>query len=146
MKRLERTRQKSQPNKVSAVQARRARSPPRGKRSTAQLGGAQRGGEGEVGKCSCHRRGDDVDFCVAILGCHLNGKGNQLSHLLFLGREGDCVLLLNRVVFAPAWNLGRRSGVRPPGHIGFRGPKKLSKRSVRVATSLPVGLLAAMVR
>jgi hypothetical protein len=27
--------------------------------------------------------GDDVDFCVAILGCHLNGKSNQLSQHLF---------------------------------------------------------------
>ena len=42
--------------------------------------GLQNGeGEGGVGKCSRHRRGDDVDFGVAILGCHLNGNGKQLS-------------------------------------------------------------------
>ena len=47
-------------------------------KSGSAIGAAERGGEGGVGKCSRHRRGDGVDFRVAILGCHLNGKGNQL--------------------------------------------------------------------
>jgi hypothetical protein len=51
------------------------------------IGGCKAGKGGRVGKCSRHRRGDDVDFCVAILGCYLNGKGNQLSQHLFIGRE-----------------------------------------------------------
>src|SRR5258705_12447537 len=55
-----------------------------GKRSAARPGGCKAGREGGVGKCSHHRRSDDVNICVvAIFGCHLKDKGNKISrHLL----------------------------------------------------------------
>jgi hypothetical protein len=47
-----------------------------------------------VGKCSHHRRSDDVDICVvAIFGCHLKDKGNKISrHLLPRKRAPLCAV------------------------------------------------------
>ncbi len=49
---------------------------PGGKRSAAQLGVAKRGGKVGWGSAQATGGVTTLTFCVAILGCHLNGKGN----------------------------------------------------------------------
>jgi hypothetical protein len=67
--------------------------------------------------------GDDVDFCVAILVCHLNGKGNQLSQHLFPRKKRRL-----RVVAKPVQTVGKLYAITVENLL-FGEPKPFRSRS-----------------